>query len=255
MKHPFSMTRKTVVLTGGSGGLGTAVTEGLLAVGAFVAIADLVEPSRQDENILFVRCDLSDTDSIRTMFETVRDRRGRIDVLINCATYGAGYGPSGSLDRLTDADWRSGLDGAIGTAFRCTREVIPYMERQGGGCIVNFSSIHGVTAVDPNLFGDSGLNNPANYGVGKAGTIQFTRYSAVNLAKKNIRVNCVTPGTFPNAAERQNAELIGQLSRQTILGRVGEPEEIVGAVLLLASDASNYMTGANIVVDGGWTAW
>ena len=255
MKNPFSLENKTVIITGGSGGLGTPISEGLLTMGATVVVADLVEPAHNSDNIIYIYCDLSDTESIRAMFQAVKAQRGRIDVLINCATYGAGYGPSGQLDRLSDADWAKGLDGSIGTTFRCTREVIPYMAEQGGGSIINFSSIHGLTAVDPYMFGDSGLNTPGNYSTGKAGVIQFTRYSAINLANKGIRVNCVTPGTFPNQSELQKTDLIQKLSKQTILGRVGRPEEIVGAVLLLASNASSYMTGANIVVDGGWTSW
>lgn len=129
------------------------------------------------------------------------------------------------------------------------------MEEQGGGVIVNFSSIQGIVPVDPGIFGDSGLNTPANYVSGKAGVIQFTRYSAINLANKGIRVNCITPGSFPNPKELENSGFIRELNGQTILGRVGRPEEIVGAVILLASEASSYMTGANVVVDGGWTAW
>lgn len=254
-KRLFAMEDQTVILTGGSGGLGTPITEGLTAMGATVAVADVVKPAAELARTLYVYCDLSDTESIRGMFRTVKERRGRIDVLINCATYGAGYGPSGRLDRLSDADWFKGLDGALGTTFRCTREVIPYMEEQGGGVIVNFSSIQGLVPVDPGIFGDSGLNTPANYSSGKAGVIQFTRYSAINLANKGIRVNCITPGSFPNQSELEKTDLIRELNRQTMLGRVGRPEEIVGAVLLLASDASSYMTGSNIVVDGGWAAW
>lgn len=255
MTQLFSLEQKTVVITGGSGGLGTPVTEGLLAMGATVVVADLAEPKFKQKELIYIHCDLSDTVSIRSMFRKVKEISRRIDVLINCATYGAGYGPSGSLDRLSDEDWAKGLDGAIGTTFRCTREVIPYMENQGGGTIVNFSSIHGIVSVNPNIFGDSGLNTPANYASGKAGVLQFTRYSATNLAPKGIRVNCITPGSFPSRSELKHTDLIQEINRHTILGRVGRPEEIVGAVLLLASDASSYMTGANIVVDGGWTAW
>lgn len=106
LKRLFAMEDKTVILTGGSGGLGTPVTEGLLEMGATVAVADVRKPVHDLANhprVLYIYCDLSSTESIRAMFRTVKERTGRIDVLINCATYGAGYGPSGQLDQLTDA--------------------------------------------------------------------------------------------------------------------------------------------------------
>ncbi|WP_269432470.1 SDR family oxidoreductase [Gordoniibacillus kamchatkensis] len=156
---------------------------------------------------------------------------------------------------MSDEDWFKGVDGALGTTFRCTREVIPYMEAAGGGSIVNFASMYGIVSPDPAIYGDSGANNPANYGAGKAGVLQFTRYCAAHLASKRIRVNSITPGPFPNPAVQQNEPFLRELCRKTMAGRVGRAEDIVGPVLLLASDASAYMTGSNIVVDGGWTAW
>ena len=254
MQNLFSMEGKSVVITGGSGYLGVAVVNGLIAHGANVAVADKSAPP-QSGAVYFVPCDVSDTGSIRDMFRKVKERFGRIDVLINCAAYGAGYGPLGTVDRMTDEEWFKGIDGAVGTAFRCIREVIPYMEEQGGGSIVNFASMYGMVSPDPRIYGDSGANNPVNYGAGKAAVLQLTRYCAAHLAPKGIRVNSVTPGPFPNPAVQTNAAFLEQLSRKTMLGRVGRAEEIVGAVLLLASDASSFMTGSNIVVDGGWTAW
>lgn len=115
--------------------------------------------------------------------------------------------------------------------------------------------MYGVVSPDPKIYGDSGQNNPVNYGAGKAAVLQLTRYCAAHLAKKNIRVNSVTPGPFPNLKRNVSADFLNNLSNKTMLGRVGKPEEIVGAVILLASEASAYMTGSNIVVDGGWTAW
>lgn len=254
MRNLFSLEQKSVVITGGSGYLGSAVVKGLIAHGADVAVADKSNPP-DDVNAYFVPCDVSDTNSIRAMFRKVKERFGGIDVLINGAAYGAGYGPLGTVDRMTDEEWAKGIDGAVGTAFRCIREVIPYMEERGGGSIINFASMYGMVSPDPRIYGDSGANNPVNYGAGKAAVLQLTRYCAAHLAAKGIRVNSVTPGPFPNPAVQTNAAFLEELSRKTMLGRVGRAEEIVGAVLLLASDASSFMTGSNIVVDGGWTAW
>ncbi|WJH32804.1 SDR family oxidoreductase [Paenibacillus sp. CC-CFT747] len=207
------------------------------------------------ERIQFRECDVSDTESIRRTFRAVKEQYGHIDVLINAATYGAGYGKQGTVDAMSDEDWFKGMDGAVGTAFRCIREVIPYLEENGGGSIVNFASMYGMVSPDPHIYGDSGANNPVNYGAGKAAVIQLTKYCAGHLAPKKIRVNCISPGPFPNTAVQQDSAFLRQLSEKTMLGRTGRAEELIGPVLLLASSASSFMTGANLVVDGGWTAW
>lgn len=251
----FSMEGKAAVVTGGNGYLGAELARALADFGANVAVADLEKREHGHERIASFACDASDSGSIGRTFREAADRFGGIDILVNCATYGAGYGPLGTVERMSDDDWHKGLDGAAGTVFRCTREVIPYMERSGGGSIVNFGSMYGVVSPDPSIYGDSGANNPANYGAGKAAVLQFTRYCAAHLAGKRIRVNSVTPGPFPNPRIQQNEPFLQLLGRKTMLGRPGKAEEIVGAVVFLASGASSYMTGSNIVVDGGWTAW
>lgn len=255
----FSMEGKVVIITGGSGYLGSALTDGFLAQGAQVIVADLAHTEERlstgreqaGDSLRFVACDIAQTDSIRAMLKESAAIWGRIDVLVNCATYGA----LNPIEKMTDEEWNRGLDGAVGTAFRCTREVIPYFTDQGGGVIVNFASMYGVVSPDPRIYGKSGQNNPVNYGAGKAAVIQLTRYCAAHLADRNIRVNCVTPGPFPSDVKRPPQEFLDELNKKTMLGRVGKPREIVGAVIYLASDASSFTTGANIVVDGGWTAW
>jgi gluconate 5-dehydrogenase len=258
MEHLFSLEGKVVIITGGSGFLGTTLTEAMVAYGATVVVADRTEfhgHVTAPDRILFMTCDVSDTDSIRETFRTVKERYGRVDVLINGATYGAGYGKQGTVAAMSDEDWFKGVDGAVGTAFRCTREVIPYMEEIGGGSIINIASMYGMVSPDPRIYGDSGANNPVNYGAGKAAVIQLTKYCAGHLSGKNIRVNSISPGPFPKTEIQQDSEFLRNLRDKTMLGRTGRPEELVGPVLLLASQASSFMTGANIVVDGGWTAW
>jgi gluconate 5-dehydrogenase len=251
----FSLEGKKAVVTGGNGYLGSVLSRAMADFGASVAVADLEVREQEHERMISIACDVSDTESIRRLFKETADRFGGIDVLINCATYGAGYGPLGTVERMSDEDWQKGLDGAAGTVFRSTREVIPYMEQAGGGSIVNFGSMYGIVSPDPSIYGDSGANNPANYGAGKAAVIQFTRYCAAHLAAKGIRVNSVTPGPFPNPRVQMNDAFLQQLGKKSMLGRAGTAEEIAGAVVFLASGASSYMTGSNIVVDGGWTAW
>ncbi|NOU96177.1 SDR family oxidoreductase [Paenibacillus sp. LMG 31456] len=261
-KELFDLHNKSVVITGGSGFLGSALVEALLEFGAEVTIADIacrsspaLEQEAQEGRLRHLLCDLSSTESIREMLRLHDQASGKLDVLINCATYGAGYGKGAELEFMTDEVWNMGLDGAAGTAFRCTREAIAYMRRSGGGSIINFASMYGVVSPDPSIYGDSGANNPPNYGAGKAAVVQLTKYSAAHLAKYGIRCNSISPGPFPNTAVSENAAFLERLSAKTMLGRPGKPREVAGAVLLLASDASSYMTGANLMVDGGWTAW
>lgn len=256
----FSLERKVVVVTGGSGYLGSAVAEGLLAMGARVAVADRMESgvlSGWSGQGFWVYCDVADTESIRAVFRQTKEKFGKIDALVNMATYGAGYGPAGTVDRMSDEDWRIGIDGALGTVFRCTREVIPYLRENGGGSIVNFASMYGVVSPDPRIYGDSGANNPPNYGAGKAGVLQLTKYCAAHLAADKIRVNSIIPGPFPNPAQQANRDesFRSKQKEKIVMGRVGLPQEIVGPVVLLVSNASSYMTGSDITVDGGWTAW
>ncbi len=263
MKNLFSMKGKVVVITGGAGYLGSAIVKGLIEFGAETVIADIVQKKSEELEINAedtgklhsFKCDISSTDSIREMIKKTADTCGKIDVLINCGVYGAGYGPGSQIKHMSDVVWQKGLDGAVGTVFRCTREVVPYMEENGGGVIVNFGSMYGMVSPDFRIYGDNPSKNPPNYGAGKAAVIQFTRYAAAQLAELNIRVNSVSPGPFPSPANRIDKNFVSKLEGKTMMGRTGEVREIVGAVLLLASDASSFMTGSNIVVDGGWTAW
>ena len=129
------------------------------------------------------------------------------------------------------------------------------MRKTGGGSIINYCSMYGVVAPDLRIYGDNPQKQPPNYGAGKAGVAQLTRYAAGALAEYNIRVNCVVPGPFPNPKNQDDVRFNEKLATKTMLGRFDKSYELAGAVLLLASDASSFMTGTSITVDGGWTAW
>ena len=261
----FSMEGKTVVFTGGCGNLGRVMVRSLLEYGANVAVPSLTDRFdatwdawRQSGKLLFIRADLRDAEAIRSAFAEAERRFGRLDVLVNCAAYGGGAGGKSCeyrLDRIPDETWAEGVDGTLNVVFRCTREILPCFERGGGGVIVNIGSMYGMVAPDFDIYGDGIPWNPPTYGAGKAGVLQFTRYCASALARKNIRVNSLTPGPFPNITPSSDMDFIARLSAKTMLGRTGRPEELCGALLLLCSDASSYMTGCNIVVDGGMTQW
>lgn len=261
----FSMKNKTVVFTGGCGNLGQVMVRSLLEYGANVAITDIADrlgeefkPYRDAGKVKVITCDLHSTDEIKAAFETAEKTFGKLDVLVNCAAYGGGAGGKSCeyrLDMIPDDTWEEGVDGTLNVIFRCTREIIPYFDKNGGGVIVNVGSMYGLIAPDFDIYGDNIPWNPPTYGAGKAGVLQFTRYCASALARRGIRVNSLTPGPFPNVTPASDMDFIGRLSGKTMLKRTGKAEELCGALLLLSSDASSFMTGTNITVDGGMTAW
>jgi gluconate 5-dehydrogenase len=257
----FSLKGKNVILTGGCGNLGRIMSEGLLEFGATVFIADIDDhlPESVVGRANLIHCDLTDTASIRDMFLKVADTGGSVDVLINNAAYGGGAGgikmASTRMEDFDDGAWSFGVDGTVGVTFRCIRESIPFFEQNGKGAIVNIASMYGMVAPDHSIYGDTGSNNPVTYGVGKAGVIQLTKYAASYLADKKIRVNAITPGPFPLITPSMDKAFLSKLRLKTMMGRTGDAHELIGPLVLLCSDASSFMTGANIVVDGGWTAW
>ena len=259
----FKLTGKVSIVTGGYSYLGTAFTSALAEAGADVVIAGRnfgkaqalisnISEELYTSHISFVNMDVSATQSIRDAFAEVWEKLGRIDVLVNSAV----YCKHNILENMTDNEWNYCIDGVLNNVFRCTREVIPYMKKQGGGSIINISSMYGMLSPDFRVYENSKDQlNPPNYGAAKAGVIQLTKYSAVWLAKYGIRVNCISPGPFPSYHAQQSKKFIDELSNKVPLGRIGKPEELKGPLLFLASDASSYVTGHNLVVDGGWTIW
>ncbi len=258
MKNIFDLKGKIAVVTGGYSYLGTAISEVLAEYGATVYIVGKnVEaakkviasiPKRNKKK--FINCDVSDYKSIKDCFKNIFDKEGQIDILIN----NANYGRAGKLDEISEEDWNAGIDGTINNYFRCIQTALKYMKKNGG-VILNVASMYGVVSPNPEVYGNSGFDNPPNYGAGKAAIIQLTKYTAVHFAKYKIRVNCISPGAFPKPSVQKNKEFIRSLSKKIPLGRIGNPDELKGIVILLTSDASSYITGQNFCVDGGWTIW
>ncbi len=256
----FSLRDHIAVVTGGAGYLGYHISSALAEAGARVYIASSNHKKCQEaaekiskETDAYVKGVFTDICSVKKIHETFQQitaENQKIDILINNAAFSRGK----DLD-MEEKDWMAGIDGTINGVFRATQAVIPFMAESGGGTIVNIASMYGIVSPDPWLYNKEEYVNPPNYGAGKAAILQFTRYAACHLGTKGIRVNAISPGPFPKTDIQKDKEFIANLEKKVPLGRIGRPDELKGAVVFLASEASSYVTGTNICVDGGWTAW
>lgn len=266
---PFSLKNKCAVVFGGGGYLGSATVNMMLELGAKVVVADLfpefssehVQRFSSHENCRLFTCDISSIRDVQNAYRYCEEEFGLVNVMTNFAVY---MGPAHtdkpnlkgfSIEATSDEDFDHSIRGVLGSSFRVLREAVPFLQKNKVSCIVNTSSMYGMVSPDPSIYGDSGQNNPVFYGAGKAGVLQLTRYAAAHLAYKGIRVNCVTPGPFPAPRKLPPPDFMEELAAKTMMGRTGRSPEIAGAYCYLISDTASFTTGANIVVDGGWTAW
>ncbi|MEK3901679.1 SDR family oxidoreductase [Paenibacillus sp. FSL R7-0179] len=262
LQELFNLQGKAAVVTGGAGYLGTAIAEGLAEAGAAVYLVSsngqrCKETAEAIARTTGAACfgkamDIRQEASVRECIQSIAEAAGSIDILVNNAAFSS----AARLADMSEEQWLAGLDGTINGTFRCVKAILPYMVEQKRGSIINVSSMYGLVSPNPEVYGDSGMDNPANYGAGKAAIGQFTRYIACHFGQHGIRANTVSPGPFPNAAvQAADPQFIQDLKRKNPLGRIGTPEDLKGVMVFLASAASSYVTGENISVDGGWTAW
>jgi len=256
----FKLDGKVAIVTGGAGHLGSAMVEGLCEAGAkkvYVLArskAKFDERFRNNLSTEFLTVDICDTASVKSCFKTIYDAEGHIDILINNAAYIEGVGKL--PEDLTDEMWANTLNGCVTSVARCIKEALLYMKE--GSSIVNIASMYGVVSPDLSMYDGEICSpnlNPVNYGTAKAGVIQLTKYYGTYLIKRGIRVNSITPGTYPSAKTQENEEFCRRLAAKNPAKRIGQPEDIKGGVVYLASDASKYVIGQNLVIDGGWTIW
>jgi NAD(P)-dependent dehydrogenase (short-subunit alcohol dehydrogenase family) len=257
----FSLNDKVVVITGGAGMLGSQYAEVLSDAGAHVVITDINQEScdkvannitkRNNIEAIGVESDITNEDSIKNMVDVVKTKFGKIDILIN----NAATKPKNLFNKFeeyTIEDWRDVVAVDLDAVFLCSKIIGNEMLKQNNGVIINIGSIYGVVGPDQSIYGDSPNKAPAVYSACKGGVINLTRYLATYFGSRGIRVNCLSPGGVNNNLDK---DFIERYSKKTPLGRLANKDELNGAILFLASDASSYMTGANLIVDGGWTAW
>ncbi len=260
MDSLFDLTGKIAIVTGAGSGLARSMALGLARAGAQVVVADINMNSVREtahgikklgQKSLAIGVDVTNRDQINEMTEKVTNEFGKIDILINSAgivRYGTERTP---LKDVSEEEWDEVMKVNLKGTFLCAQRVGKEMIRRKKGKIINIASVSGLIA-------NKGLTGVGVYCVSKAGIIILTKALAVEWAKYKINVNCISPGNMktPMTAKSRNDPLISRiLLEMTPLKRFGEADEIVGAALFLASDASSYMTGSNLVIDGGYTAW
>ena len=252
----FRLDGKIALVTGGAGIYGIHITRALAEAGAHVVVAsrgleqcERVAGEMRDEGLKVsaAALDLGSEESITALRDGIVSEFGKLDILFNNAVARAGGDPS----TVTEEDWETAMR-INSTGFFLSCKIFgEQMIAQRSGVIVNISSIYGVVAPNFNIYEGTDMTSPANYAFAKGGMINYTRYMASYYGRFGIRVNAISPGGFQTD---QPEVFIKNYSKQTLLGRMATDDDIKGAAVFLASDASAYITGQNLMVDGGWTA-
>jgi NAD(P)-dependent dehydrogenase (short-subunit alcohol dehydrogenase family) len=269
----FSLAGKVVAVTGTSGMLGGSFARALVDAGASVALLDVVAVQAEQVDALAARCadgagvlalacDVRDDASVEAALAAIETELGPVDGLVNAAAIdavpgAAGAALNGPFETSSSADFAAVLDVNLEGVVRCCRVFGAAMAARGGGAIVNIASTYGIVGPDQRLYEplrEQGVEfyKPAVYTTAKAGIIGLTRYLATYGGEKGVRVNTLSPG---GVEAGQDERFIAAYASRTPLGRMAQPDEYDGAVVFLLSDAASYMTGTNLVIDGGFTAW
>ena len=200
--------------------------------------------------------DISNQNQVRKMVKNVVKKYRKIDVLINNAHFLPREDPKidTPFEKYPLDLWEECVKKNMVGLFLCCQEVGKVMKKQSNGVILNVSSIYGIQGSDQRIYGNSKLNTPSFYALTKGGMVNFTRYLAAYWNRKGVRVNTLTLGGVRDD-KLQNKNFIQKYSEKTMIGRMANKEDYDGALLFLCSDASSYMTGSNLVIDGGWTTW
>ncbi|HYX27356.1 MAG TPA: SDR family oxidoreductase [Pyrinomonadaceae bacterium] len=274
VKTAFDLTGRVAVITGGAGLLGKKHAEAIAEMGGVPVMLDLkaghAERSAREiadtfgVNAIGLDCDITQPETIREVLANCLDQFGRVDILINNAAHDPKVGEAGSSQHWSRLEnfpldvWLRDLSVALTGAFVCSQIIGGEMARRGRGVILNIASDLAVIAPDQRIYRQPGLPEaeqpvkPVTYSVTKAGVVGLTRYLATYWAEKNVRVNSISPG---GVFTGQEPDFVRRLTNLIPLGRMAEVDEYKAAIVFMVSDASAYMTGTNLIIDGGRTCW
>ncbi len=256
MKNPFNLKGKTAIVTGAGQGIGREIARVLANADADVVVADFSAKTGKDavkelktlgSNSFYVEVNVADSASVKKMTETVYKKTKKVDILVNNAGVSGTY----FAEDITDKEWQRVMGINLDGVFFCCREVGKRMLGRGSGSIVNIASMSGHVVNDP--------QPQAHYNISKAGVIMLTKSLGMEWAKRGVRVNCVSPGYIATDLVKGVLELNTTWRDRWLslspMGHLGEPNDVANAVWYLASDASKFATGTDLVVDGGYTSW
>lgn len=243
-----NLNGKVIIITGGNGLIGKSLVNKIISENAICINADLHNQTTDDlSNVI---CDVTNDKSIDNTIKLVLEKYGKIDGLVNNA-YPRTEDWGEKFEKISIDSWKSNIDMQLNSVFVFCQKVLPHMVLNKNGSIVNIGSIYGTVGPDFNVYNNTDLTMPAAYSAIKGGVINFTRYLSSYYGKNKIRVNCVSPGGIFN---NQPIEFVKNYENKVPMKRMGTPEDISPAVSFLLSDESSYITGQNLIIDGGWTA-
>ncbi|TDR57252.1 NAD(P)-dependent dehydrogenase (short-subunit alcohol dehydrogenase family) [Halomonas ventosae] len=263
LQQHFSLQGKQVLVTGATGYLGRAMALGLAELGAHVLIN-----GRCHERVMERVAKLRETGL--TASPAVFDINNEAEVdkwFSECCSSplhgivnNAYAGGAGSIETAVESDYRNSYEVSLVSAHRILRHGLPCLRSaisaDGAASVVNIGSMYGMVSPDQRVYEDKRVSNPPFYGAAKAALLQWTRYAACEFGSEGIRINAISPGPFPSEDVQEGTpEFVVKLAARVPLGRVGRADEIQGPLAFLISDASSFVNGANLVVDGGWTCW
>lgn len=254
------LSKKTIIITGGLGLLGIVFSREIAKNNANLIILDVIENNSlierlkketKNKNILFQKCDITNEKEIGACINKVIDIYGKIDALINNA-YPKNKNYGRKFEDVSYDDFCENINMHLGGYFLITRMISEQFKKQKSGNIINLASIYGFKAPKFDIYKGTKMTMPVEYAVVKGALINLTRYLSSYLGKYNIRVNSISPGGI---FDNQPDLFVEKYKKNVSLGRMAYPEDVAGALLFLLSEQSNYITGHNLVVDGGWTVW
>jgi NAD(P)-dependent dehydrogenase (short-subunit alcohol dehydrogenase family) len=244
----MTLKDKVIIVAGGCGLIGKAIVADIVKKGGIAINGDISVENNTENNS--VNLDITDNDSIKYAIAAVYEKFQRIDGLVNAA-YPRTSDWGEKFETVTMESWQKNVDMQMNSIFYICQQTIKYMQKTYSGSIVNLASIYGVVGNDFTLYEGLGMTSAAAYSAIKGGIINFSRYLASLYGQENIRVNCVSPGGI---FDNQNPVFVERYNAKVPMRRMGTPEDIAPAVSFLLSGEAKYITGQNLVVDGGWTA-